>query len=50
MRFTESKKRFPIGLIGLGIIMVVGIVLILSFCTFQPAPKTVQKTIVFEAD
>lgn len=50
MRFTDSKKRAPLGLIGLGIVLVVGIVLILSFCTFQPTPRSVQKTITFEVD
>ena len=50
MRFTESKRRSPIGLISVGIIIIVAIVLALGFCTFQPAQKMAQKTIVFEAD
>ena len=48
MRFVESKRRTHWGLILVGI----GIVsfLIFGFCEFKPTQKTVQKTIVFEAD
>ena len=48
MRFTDSKRRKPWIFIVLAVI--VGIVLFLGFCQFSPTPKTVQKTIVFEAD
>ena len=48
MRFTEAKKGKHWLLIFLAI--AVGIVLFLGFCQFQPIQKTVQKTIVFEAD
>ena len=48
MRFTESKKRMPLLLIVL-VLIALG-VLALGFCQFQPDSKTVQKTIVFEAD
>ena len=48
MRFTEAKKGRHWLLIIL--IFVIGIVLFLGFCQFQPTLKTVQKTIVFETD
>ena len=48
MRFTDTKKRKS-WILVVGII-VVGLVLILSFCQFEPTPQTVRKTIVFEAD
>ena len=48
MRFTDSKRRMPLVLIIL-VVVVLG-VLALGFCQFGPTPKTVQKTIVFEAD
>ena len=49
MRFAESKRRYPwLLLIVLGIVLVV--FLVLGFCEFKPTVKTVQKTIVFEAD
>lgn len=48
MRFTESKRRVPWFVITLLVIVVA--VSVLSFCEFQPTQKTVQKTIVFEAD
>ena len=49
MRFTESKKRKPWGLLIL-FIFILGVLSTLSFCRFDPIPQTVQKTIVFEAD
>ncbi|MBO7484117.1 MAG: hypothetical protein J6T55_03245 [Alphaproteobacteria bacterium] len=49
MRFTESKKRKPWGLIVFGILLL-GSVLIACFYRFDPTPQTIQKTIVFEAD
>ena len=48
MRFAESKRRMPWIKIVLALIVIVGG--FLSFCEFNPATKTVQKTIVFEAD
>ena len=48
MRFSEAKKRKSWILIV--VIIVVGAFLALGFCQFGPTPKTVQKTIVFEAD
>ena len=48
MRFSESKKGKSWILIIA--IVVVGGFLALGFCQFGPATKTVQKTIVFEAD
>ena len=48
MRFTESKKRTP-WIIFLVILLIAGIG-VLTLCRFDPTPKTVQKTIVFEAD
>ena len=48
MRFTESKKRMPWVVVALVVVaLVVGV---LSFCEFRPTQKTVQKTIVFEAE
>ena len=49
MHFTESKKRGPWVLLILLFIIIVG-VLMVGFCGMTPTPKTVQKTIVFEAD
>ena len=49
MRFTESKKRTHWLIVSLLIVAMIGI-LSLGFCQFNPVPKTVQKTIVFEAD
>ena len=48
MRFSESKRRFSWVLILMGII--IGSVLVLGFYGTNPPQKTVQKTIVFEAD
>ena len=48
MRFTENKKRKSWILVG--VIVILGIILGLSLCQFTPSPKTVQKTIIFEAD
>ena len=50
MRFTESKRRASFGLIGLVLVIVVGIALVLGLCSIKPTQKTIQKTIVFEAD
>ena len=48
MRFTESRKKLPW---VKGIILIVILALgALSFCEFRRTQKTVQKTIVFEAD
>ena len=48
MRFSDAKKgKYWILVVGM---MIVGFVLVLGFCQFAPTPKTVQKTIVFEAD
>ena len=49
MRFTESKKRTHWFIFILLIIVVIG-VFSLGFCGMNPNQKTVQKTIVFEAD
>ena len=48
MRFTESKKRTS--WIMLLVVLIVGAALALTLCRFEANPKTVQKTIVFEAD
>ena len=48
MRFTETKKR-KYWLLVVGILIVCGF-LAFGFCEFSPAQKTVQKTLVFEAD
>ena len=48
MRFTEAKRGKSWILIVA--IITIGAFLVLGFCQFGPTPKTVQKTIVFEAD
>ena len=48
MHFTESKKRTP--WIILLLVLLVGVAFVMTFCHFEPTPKTVQRTIVFEAD
>ena len=48
MHFTESKKRTP--WIIVFVILVIAGIGTLTLCHFDPTPKTVQKTIVFEAD
>ena len=48
MRFSESKKGKSWILVMA--IVIVGAFLVLGFCQFGPTPKTVQKTIVFEAN
>lgn len=48
MRFTEAKKGKSWVLIVA--IVVIGGIVALTFCDFNPTPKTVQKNIVFEAD
>ena len=49
MRFTESKKRAPWLILFILIVVILGF-LALGFCGMNPTQKTVQKTIVFEAD
>ena len=48
MLFSDTKKRKPWWLLVL--LLIIGIVLTLGFCQFNPTPKTIQKTIVFEAE
>ena len=48
MLFSDTKKRKPWGVFAL--LLIVGVILALGFCQFKPTPKTVQKTVVFEAD
>ena len=49
MLFSDTKKRKPWGLL-LVLALIIASVLVLGFCQFKPTPKTVQKTIVFEAE
>ena len=48
MRFSEAKKGKSLILII--VIIVISVILTLGFCQFNPTPKTVQKTIEFQAD